>query len=330
MRHSRLRWFAAAGAVVLCTSLVQSGLPAAHAGTFATADDGAKVVSETRVDARTVDLVISSPALGTTAPVRLLLPPHYADQPDRKWPVLYLLHGCCEVQDYKSWTTYTDVEQFTADKDALVVMPSDGPAGMYSQWWNFGLKSTPDWETFHVVELLQIIERGYHAGTTRAIAGLSIGGYGALAYGFRHPGMFRAVASFSGIPNTLQPGVPEVIQAILLEQGQNFLNLWGNEFMTPQLWSARNPYDHVDALRGVGLFVSCGNGNTGPLDPPGKSDWIEPAALSSSKSFTDLLASKGIPVTTDYYGNGTHSWEYWNRELHTAWPVLAAGLGLPA
>ncbi|HEY3465059.1 MAG TPA: alpha/beta hydrolase family protein [Amycolatopsis sp.] len=294
----------------------------------ASADDGARVTAENRVDERTLDLTISSPALGTTAPVRVLLPRSYAQEPSRTWPVLYLLHGCCEDKDYQSWDYFTDVKAFTADQDVMVVMPSDGRAGMYSQWWNFGLSTKPDWETFHTVELPQLLERGYRAGTTRAVAGLSIGGYGALAYAFRHPGMFRAAASFSGVPNTLQFGVPEVIQGILLREGLSFYALWGNQYSTPWLWSARNPYDHVEMLRGVALYVSCGNGKTGPLDPPGKSDLIEPAALVSSQSFTNLLAARGIPVTVDYYGDGTHSWEYWGRELHRAWPLLSASLGL--
>ncbi|MEC3978420.1 alpha/beta hydrolase [Amycolatopsis sp. H20-H5] len=318
----------AAVVVVLAASLVS--ITQASAAPGVTADDGAKVVSETQIDARTVDLVISSPALGTTAPVRLLLPTGYAGQPTRTWPQLYLLHGCCEVKDYQSWDFFTDVKAMTENSDVMVVMPSDGKAGMYSAWWNWGLSSKPDWETFHTTELPQLLERGYHAGTTRSVAGLSIGGYGAMAYAFRHPGMFRAAASFSGVPNTKLFGVPEFIQGILLQQGLSFLNLWGNQYINPQLWTARNPYDHVEQLRGTTLYVSCGNGNTGPLDPAGKSDLLEPAAYAASKSFTDLLTSKGIAVTTDYYGNGTHSWEYWARELHRAWPMLAGSLGVPA
>jgi S-formylglutathione hydrolase FrmB len=52
---------------------------------------------------------------------------------------------------------------------------------MFSAWWNFGLSSKPDWETFHVTEVRQILDRGYRAGTQRAIAGISIGGFGACS-----------------------------------------------------------------------------------------------------------------------------------------------------
>jgi S-formylglutathione hydrolase FrmB len=127
--------------------------------------------------------------------VRLLLPVHYAARPGVRWPVLYLLHGCCDT--YQSWTRSTDVEALTAHSDVLVVMPDGGKAGFYSDWL-----TGPHWETFHLAELRQILQRDYRAGTVMAIAGASMGGLGALAYAARQHGLFRAAASFSGIVDT--------------------------------------------------------------------------------------------------------------------------------
>ncbi|TWF95372.1 S-formylglutathione hydrolase FrmB [Saccharopolyspora dendranthemae] len=309
-------------ALAVATGTTASALPATSA------DDGARVVRESVVDRRTIDLEIASPALGATAMVRLLLPTRWAAQPHRTWPVLFLLHGCCETADYQAWTWFTDVEDYTVEKDVLVVMPSGGPAGMYSPWWNFGEHGSPDWETFHVTELRQILERRYRAGTARAVAGVSMGGYGALAYAFRHRGMFGAAASLSGIPNTLNPGAPAVIKGLLVREGLNPLALWGDEVINRRIWSEHNPFDHVAELRGIGVHVSSGNGLTGPLDPPGQADPLEAASLATSKSFTDRLAAEGIAVTAHFYGTGTHDWPYWQRELRAAWPVLAPALGL--
>jgi S-formylglutathione hydrolase FrmB len=318
-------------AALLTAVLIGASTASVAAAVPVTADDGAKVTQETWLDARTVDLKISSPALGTTGMVRLIVPAGWQAQPARTWPALYLLHGCCEPVDYQSWDQFTDVKAFTADKDAILVLPTDGAAGMYTKWWNFGLKNTPDWDTFHTAEVRQIVERGYHGGTRRAVAGVSIGGYGALAYAFLHKGMFGAAASYSGVPNTLFPGTAGVIKGILARAGfYNFFDLWGDEVATWPIWSAHNPYDHIDDLRGTALYLSCGNGRTGPLDPPGQSDPLEPSALLTSQSFTDKLKSKGIPATVDYYGPGTHSWPYWQRALHNSWPILANALGLPA
>ncbi|WP_410657215.1 alpha/beta hydrolase [Amycolatopsis sp. lyj-112] len=324
------RWGLLVLSMVALLGASATSVPASAAPSSPVADNGAKVVEETWLDARTVDLKISSPALGTTGMVRLLVPTGWAAQPTRTWPTLYLLHGCCEPVDYRSWDQFTDVKAFTANKDTLVVMPTGGSAGMYTKWWNFGFKGV-DWDTFHTLEVRQIVERGYRAGTRRAIAGLSIGGYGALAYSFKHKGMFAAAASYSGVPNTLYPGIPLFIQGILARAGVfNYLELWGDSWGMRGLWSSNNPFDHVDDLRGTALYISCGNGQTGPLDPPGQSDILEPSALLASSSFTDRLKLKGIPVTVDYYGAGTHSWPYWQRSLRNSWPVLAEALGVPA
>jgi S-formylglutathione hydrolase FrmB len=155
LRQRRLALLAVSVAVALIGAWLT---PAAGAAVSEVkADDGAKVVKETWVDARTVDLQISSPALAGNGMVRLIVPSGWQAQPTRTWPTLYLLHGCCEPVDYKSWDQFTDVKAFTADKDAIVVMPTDGAAGMYTKWWNFGLKNTPDWDTFHTAEVRQIV-----------------------------------------------------------------------------------------------------------------------------------------------------------------------------
>jgi diacylglycerol O-acyltransferase / trehalose O-mycolyltransferase len=76
-----------------------------------------RVVAATVLSPRTQDLSAASPALGATVKVRLLLPVHYAARPGARWPVLYLLHGCCDT--YRSWTRPTGVAALTARSDAL-------------------------------------------------------------------------------------------------------------------------------------------------------------------------------------------------------------------
>ncbi|WP_158887512.1 alpha/beta hydrolase [Amycolatopsis anabasis] len=310
----------------------------AAAAPAAVADDGAKVVDEIRIDERTVDLKIQTPALPDllgkpgTAMVRLLVPSGWSKDATRTWPVLYLLHGCCDAREYKSWTEYTDVKEFTADKQAIIVMPSAGAIGMYSQWWNYGLSDKPDWPTFHTTEVRQILERGYRAGTKRSIAGLSMGAYGAMEYASRFPGMFGAAAAYSGALNVLLPPIPEVTQMNIIAQGIFLWGiLWGDPWSQRARWMDHNPYDKVDKLRGTRLYVSAGDGNPGPIDdpnaPPIAGNLLEGMALGNSKTFTDKLRSSGIPVTTDYYGAGTHTWPYWERALKRSWPVLASGMG---
>ncbi|WP_219905440.1 alpha/beta hydrolase [Actinopolyspora mortivallis] len=288
------------------------------------ADNGARIAERRILGKRTMDLAIDSPSLGEHGMVRVLFPPRWQQQPWRRWPVLYLLHGCCEVADYESWTRFTDVREFTADKEVIVVMPSDGPAGMYSAWHNHGMVDIPDWETFHLTEVRQILERNFRAGERRAVAGVSIGGFGAMHYAFRHPDMFDAAASYSGMLNTMGPLIPAVVKGILIREGYyDWRALWGDDRIAPHLWRSHNPYDNVESLRGTDLYVSSGNGLSGPLDDGPGFDVLEPAALRTSESFVRKLRRRDIPVTTDFYGPGTHSWPYWERALHRSWPLLS-------
>jgi S-formylglutathione hydrolase FrmB len=106
--------------------------------------------------------------------------------------------------------------------------------------------------------------------------------------------------------------------------------MWGDPVLFLGVWAQRNPATVLSRLRGVGLYVSSGNGTPGPLDAPDHTtDPFEIATNTNSRAFTTLATLTGLPVTTDFYGNGSHSWAYWGRQLARSWPVLAAGLGLP-
>src|SRR6266545_4798689 len=166
----------------------------------------ARVVAVETLGPRLRDLTIDSPALGQRAKVRLLLPRRFAAEPARRWPVLWLLHGCCDT--YQSWTRSTDVQDLPGLAEVLVVMPEAGQVGFYSDWYNGGDGGPPQWETFHLVELRQLLERDWRAGDHRVVAVVSMGGLGAMAYAARHPGMFQAAASYSGILDTRYQGGP--------------------------------------------------------------------------------------------------------------------------
>ncbi|WP_242423772.1 alpha/beta hydrolase family protein [Frankia sp. EI5c] len=298
----------------------------------ARADDGAYVAYESRVDDRTVDLMIVSPALDGAAPVRVMLPAGWTSRPAQTWPVLYLIHGCCERADYQSWSVFTDLRSFTADKDALVVMPSDGSAGFGTNWLNLGtLRKGWGYDTFLGTELPQILQRGYRASGRAAIAGASVGGYAAFALSALHPGAYGAAASYSGVLDTIGLLASGMIQALLLREGQASWAMWGDPVLFLRVWAQRNPVNLLNRLRGVGLYVSSGNGKPGPLDFAGATeDPFEMATNGNSQNFVTAAKGARLPVTTDFYGDGTHSWPYWSRQLARSWPVLAAGLGLPA
>ncbi|MER5427594.1 alpha/beta hydrolase family protein [Streptomyces sp. NPDC002588] len=280
----------------------------------------ARARAATQVGPRTFDVSVSSPALGRTAPVRLILPSDFDARPTRTYPVLYLLHGAHD--DYTSWTRETDIEAFTEGRDLIVAMPDAGPTGIPTAW-----RSGPDYETFQIQEVPALLARDYRASGVRVVAGVSTGGYGAMAHAARHPGVFAAAASYSGILDTTAPGVPTLVDAIVARENLLPLSLWGNPVLNALTWRDFNPRARATGLRGTPLYVSNGSGIPGDLG-----DWL-PGALESTlwpsaHLFTDFLALLGIPVTTHYYTGGGHSWTYWKREFTASWPMLAGALGV--
>ncbi|CAM5623660.1 hypothetical protein SANTM175S_03441 [Streptomyces antimycoticus] len=148
--------------------------------------------------------------------------------------------GCCDPgPGWEAWTLNTDVEAITAGTPALIVSPEGGPVGFYSNWWNGGHYGPPAWETFHLAELRPLLERALRANGRRAVAGLSMGGFGALSYAARHPGLFRAAASFSGVIHTTLD--PAGVQGILTGQGVDPTALWGDPAAQPALWDDPHP-----------------------------------------------------------------------------------------
>ena len=282
--------------------------------------EGVRVVSVETIDERVRDLTIETSALDTLVGVRLILPAGFDSEPDRRWPVLYLLHGAGIDQfAYRSWTENTDVVALFAPADVLVVMPEAAGYGWYTDWWNGGSGGAPMWETFHLTELRAILERDWRAGDQRAVAGLSMGGYGAMAYAARNPGLFKAAASFSGPLD------------ILAEK--DFIGpdvaVWGDPDAQRDVWQAHNPIDLAESLRGTTLFISWGEGGQGPLDPEPFVDETEAFRALSNEAFVQRLQELGIPATVDDYGAGTHTWPYFERALHRALPLLLQVLGEP-
>jgi esterase/lipase superfamily enzyme len=210
-------------------------------------------------------------------------------------------------------------------------MPDAGPAGWYSDWYNGGAGGAPAWETFHLKELLGLLRDRYSAdGGRMVVAGLSMGGFGTMSYAARHPDLFAAAASFSGALDTCQndPIAQPAVEAISRSQGNPPNAVWGDPIAQEVRWRAHNPVDLAPNLRGISMFVSTGNGTPGPFD---NVDSLSAAPLEAgvnqqTMSFASRLDGLGIPFTRDFYGGGTHTWPYWQRELHRAMPMLTTAL----
>ena len=255
--------------------------------------------------------------------VRVLLPAGYFHGRAR-YPVLYLLHGAGDT--YRTWTDDTDVQAFSADFPLIIVMPDggkDAEAGFYSDW----LDGSRQWETFHTRVLRRYVDRKFRTlkgWRHRAVAGLSMGGFGAMSYAGRHPRLYRAAASFSGALDTLHPNpkAPFIYTLHILQVGA-----WGDPVEHADVWHAHNPTDLAAKLRRTALFIATGNGMrggpAGDLDDP-LAYVIEMVVGTMSRHFTTALDAAGVRHTDDFYGAGYHGWPYWQRELHWALPQIMA------
>ena len=123
-----------------------------------------------------------------------------------------------------------------------------------------------------------------------------------------------------------------MIELLPLVNMQVPVAMWGDSIGQWYVWAANNPAANLGGLKNTKVIVSAGTGAVGPLDAPGAQPdtLMEPITLPSSQSFVTKAKAAGVDVTADFYGAGTHTWAYWDREWVRSWPTFAAALGLPA
>ena len=263
---------------------------------------------------RLTQYTATSTALGRSTNIRVLLPDGYAGG-TRSYPVLLLLHGCCD--DYRSWVDKGRAEQLTAGYPLIVVMPDGGSAGWYSDPHNAGAFGPPRYETYAFEELLPWVDATFRSTGERAVAGLSMGGFGALKYAARHPGVFQAAASYSGVmdaPSFAANGYANLIPNAV----------WGPRATDLARWREHNPLDLAANLRGLKLLeLRTGNGQPGPLDTRTSRDNLEYEVWRENGALHARLDELGIAHVYDDYGPGVHDWPYWARGLQQTLRNLA-------
>jgi S-formylglutathione hydrolase FrmB len=325
----RARAALTAAVLLLCAAPVAGARAAAPAP-----GDGAglHVVGTAQIDPRLADLTVSTSALAAPVHVRILVPADYAAHTTRRYPVLYLLHGA--LDDYRSWTDRGAAEQITAGVPLIVVMPEGGNGGWYTNWLNGGAGGPPEWERFHIDQLIPWLDTHYRTVPTRAgraVAGLSMGGFGAMSYAARHSGLFAFAGSYSGAVDIVNNApVAAVIALEAPADGGKSGDQFGDRVVNESVWRAHNPWDQAARLRGLVLTVHTGNGQPGPYDHNGNPmDPIEEQVREMSLSFHRRLVDLGIPHRWDDYGGGTHSWPYWQRDLREDLPSMMATFAHP-
>jgi S-formylglutathione hydrolase FrmB len=238
------------------------------------------------------------------------------------FPVLYLLHG--HGDSYDSWAgSQGQVTQIAKNLGAVIVMP-EGARGWYTDWWNAGRRGAPAWERYHLDELIPLVEQRLRIRPGRrwhAIAGLSMGGEGAMYYASQRPGYFGTAASFSGAISIQRPEWPAGFDT----QGENHNDVFGDPDAQRFYWTGHNPTALTENLRYTRLFVAVGDG----VPQPGEvSNYFGAIAESDLRQHAeDFVASaRGRGIGVEYRPQqGIHDWPYWRRHLAQAigWGLFA-------
>jgi S-formylglutathione hydrolase FrmB len=229
-----------------------------------------------------------SETLGLDTSMTVLLP----EETDAPPPVLYLLHGLTD--DATAWTRFTSIERYAAAKGLAVVLPqvhrsfyANEAYGM--RFWDFLSEDLP-----------LAVERFFRVSTERAdtfVAGLSMGGYGAMKWALRQPERFAAAATLSGALDLayiqefdLRPHMRTLVAQVFAGR-----RVGGGDEDLLHLVNTAKPA----AL--PRLLLRCGT---------------EDHLVKQNERFVAACAAAGVELDSGF-GPGEHGWDYWDAQIQT-------------
>jgi len=235
------------------------------------------------------------PSLGKTKEISVILPSYY--NPNRRYPILYLLHGY--GGGHADWPTRTNLARYIKDLPLIVALPD-----AEDSWHvNSAVELRDRFEDYMINDVPHYVQRLYSIDTSRqAIAGLSMGGYGAIMLALKHPSRFRFAGSLSGaitfpraMNDTLRPAERALfpsLQRAFGERQNGSVNAHDVFYLYRQTPKDSLPYLYLatgiqDGFRGF---------------------------LPAHRAFTDLLRTYGAAY--EYHETqGAHNWQYWDQEI---------------
>lgn len=338
LKSAKSRLCAGRGKRAAVVAAVAALIPLTGIGTATAAPTTATVEANVKVDSQEVTLSVYSPSMDKVVPVTVLTP----RDPSKARSVLYLLNGAGGGEDGATWDAKTKYKQYFKSQNVFVVTPIGGAFSYYTDWQKDDPKlGRNKWQTFLTKELPPVIDATFKTNKVNAIGGISMAGTSVLNIAIAAPGLYKSVAGFSGCARTSDPlGQEYIKQVVEVRGGGDMKNMWGP--LKGAGWRANDPYLNAAKLRGTKIYLTTGSGLPGKRDglndqPKGDAlVWadliivgggIEAAANLCTHQMVDKLKSLKIPVNVDFRPTGTHSWAYWEEDLHRTWPKLAKDLG---
>jgi putative tributyrin esterase len=240
---------------------------------------------------RLQQITFHSNALGRNAVYRVSLPEVMAS--NARLPVIYLLHG--GGGSFRDWLNFSDVSRFSAANHVLLVMPEADD----SYYTNSATRPEDRYEDFITQDLIHDVETRFpiqHDRAHRAVMGVSMGGFGAVKLGLRHPELFAFVGGMSSALDV--PSRPFSWKRIgQWRHHRSIFGPWDGEIQ-----KQNDPFvlaKSADRNQLPFIFLTCGS---------------QEGLLASNRRFDRLLTSLGL--THEFQVSfGGHDWTQWNGNL---------------
>lgn len=245
---------------------------------------------------------VKSEILGVEKRYAIYLPEGYESSGER-YPVLYLLHGATDT--YMAWPEKGDMMRIADETIAagtarkmIVVMPDASGIGERNAGEKMGYFNVKNWhyEDFFFGEFLPYIDQTYRTIASkegRAISGLSMGGGGATVYAQRHPEIFQASYSTSGLLDLYDQLVQKP------RPYYDIIWLWSVEQTSPVDFLRRATPEQVALLRTVRWMLDCGD---------------DDRLIKTNLDYVIEMKQAGIPVEFRVR-DGKHNWVFWRESL---------------
>ena len=251
---------------------------------------------------------LPSKILGHPVPYCAILPPSYDSQPSQRYPILYSLHGLGgnsqTLIDSGGLDVIEDLWQQKQISEFIIVTPDAGRS-----FYVNSRDGKVRYEDFFIREFIPYIESHYRIRADRqhrGVSGMSMGGYGALRFGFLYPNLFGSVSAHSGALVEKSP------LGVSSGQATGISRVLGSAFGVPfdsAYWQRESPFTIVRDTPNLAMlqkgqlkiYFDCGT----------EDDW---GFNRGAQAFHDLLVSRKIPHEFHLYPGG-HDWNYFATHL---------------
>lgn len=270
-----------------------------------------------------------SPAVDREMKYDIVLPPDY-DTSERRYPVLYLLHGY--MQNYTVWGRNLGAAFYAHDIGELIIVMPDAGNSWYVNYAESTADQVNNWEDHIINDVIGHVDENFRTEARRAgraIGGLSMGGFGAMSLALRHPDMFVSVSSTSGALSYARDRAADIaagappparrsaenspelaradafISRIIDIPGfstQDERNPEGTDFMTVAQAESYDPFKIIYEVPKAELphiYVDGG---------------LQDGLLNSAREFIQVLLLNDVPFVY-MQDHGRHNSEYWRRSV---------------